>query len=190
MLRALTGEVIGIVDVNPALKGKTVDDARVLGTDDVLETLDRTVLLVNGIGSVGSTERRQSAFESAKAKGFTFATVVHPRSIVDAATVLEEGSQVFAGAIVQTGSLIGANTILNSGATIDHDCRIARHCHIAPGSVLSGHVSVGGGTHIGAGATVIQGVTIGAGCVVGAGSVVIGDLPTGSKVVGSPAKPL
>lgn len=190
MLRTLSREVVGLVDTNPALKNKKVDETRVLGADDVLDDLDRAILLVNGIGSVGSMERRRRAFEIAKARGFTFATVVHPRSIVDPVAVLEEGSQVFAGAIVQAGCVIGANAILNSGAIVDHDCRIGQHCHIAPGAVLSGNVSVGDATHIGVGATVIQGITIGADCVIGAGSVVIADVLVGSKVAGSPAKAL
>lgn len=188
MLKRAAVEVIGIVDARQDLKGRTIDDIPVIGPDSELENLDRSTVLVNGIGSTGNMQRRQAVFDAASARGFTFATVLHPSAFTEANAILESGVQIFAGAIVQSGCVIGANSILNTGAIIDHDSRIGRHCHVAPGVVLSGGVCVGDGTHLGAGSTVIQGIRIGANCVIGAGSVVIDDVPQGASVVGIPAK--
>jgi len=93
-----------------------------------------------------------------------------------------------AGAVVQAGCRIGENVIVNTRASIDHDCDIEAHAHVAPGAVLSGCVHVGERAHIGAGATVIQGLTIGAGAIVGAGAVVVDGIPDGVTVVGVPAR--
>ena len=185
-LRLLRVEIAGVVD--PALAG-TVLGAPVLGGDEVLDTLDRTgVRLVNGLGSVGLPGRREELFEHLKGKGFSFASVVHPAAVVAADVELGEGVQVMAGALVQTGSSIGANSIINTRASVDHDCRIGRHVHVAPGVTLSGNVTVGEGSHLGTGATAIQGVTIGAGALIAAGAVVVGEVAAGKKVRGVPAR--
>ena len=133
----------------------------VLGKDEaVFRRLPSKVRLVNGLGSVRATPKRQEIFEKFKNRGYVFMTVVHPSAVIAGDVVLEEGAQVMAGAVIQTGSRIGKNTIINTRVSVDHDCRIGAHVHLAPGVVLSGGVTVEDGTHIGTGAVVIQGVWI------------------------------
>ncbi len=77
-----------------------------------------------------------------------------------------------AGAVIQTGSKIGENTIINTRVSIDHDCCVGAHTHIAPGSVFSGGVTVGQGCHIGPGSVVIQGCCIAPGSFIRAQSLI------------------
>jgi len=93
-----------------------------------------------------------------------------------------------AGAVIQPGCAIGANTVVNTHTTVDHDCNLAGHVHLAPGAVLSGGVTVGEATHVGAGTTIIQGVRLGARVLIGAGSLVTQDMPDGVTAYGIPAK--
>jgi UDP-perosamine 4-acetyltransferase len=83
---------------------------------------------------------------------------------------------------------VGKNSILNTNASVDHDCLIANHVHIAPGATLSGGIRVGEGTLVGAGAVVIQSIEIGSQCVVAAGAVVIHDVAAYTRVAGVPAR--
>ena len=78
--------------------------------------------------------------------------------------------------------------IVNTGTIVEHDCRIGRHCHLAPGCALSGGVTVGDEVHLGTGTVCIQGVRVGAGSIAAAGSVVVGDIRPGQKIFGIPAK--
>ena len=93
-----------------------------------------------------------------------------------------------AGSVIQPGSVIGRNVIINTRTSIDHDCEISDHVHVAPGVTLSGKVKIAAGAHIGTGATVIQGINIGANSMIGAGAVVVSDVAGDSKVIGVPAR--
>jgi UDP-perosamine 4-acetyltransferase len=79
---------------------------------------------------------------------------------------------------------------VNTSSSIDHDCRIGAHVHVAPGVTLSGGVEVGDGTHIGTGACVIQRIRIASHCFVAAGAVVVRDVAMNAKVAGVPAREL
>lgn len=146
------------------------------------------VLLVNGLGSIATPERRAQLYLSWKERGYRFATLVHPSAVVAQGAALGEGSQVMAGAVIQPAARIAENCIINTRAAVDHDCRIGAHSHIAPGAVLSGDVRIGERVHVGAGAVVIQGLEIGPDSVVGAGAAVIDSVGAGMVVMGVPAQ--
>lgn len=179
----------GIADADAAKAGGTVMGVPVIGDDDaVLRLRPDEVELVNGLGSIGSTARRTALFTAFCSRGYRFATVVHPAAVVSPHAVLAEGVQVMAGAVIQVGARIGMDTIINTRASVDHDCLIGAHAHLAPAVTLSGGVTVGDEVHVGTGATVIQGIAIGRGSTVGAGSVVVKNVPEGITVYGVPAR--
>ncbi|OSM01807.1 putative hexapeptide transferase [Magnetofaba australis IT-1] len=160
-----------------------------LGDDDALERFaPDQVALLNGIGSVGDPSRRRRAHDAAAAQGFAFPVLTHPTAIIDPTALLSEGAQIMAGAIVQIGARIHAGALINTGARIDHHCFIGDHVHIAPGAVLCGQVTVETGAHVGAGATLIQGVRVGQDALVGAGAVVVGNVSSGMRTIGVPAR--
>lgn len=160
-----------------------------LGTDKIIgEYSPEEVDLVLGLGTIDISNVRHSIFEEMKKQGYSFATCIHPKTIISHTAILAEGTQVMAGAIIQPGAQIGENTIINTGAIIEHDCLIGPHVHIAPGTTLSGSVIIGTGSHIGTGSSIIQGVEIGKNTLIGAGSVVISNIGTNKKAFGVPAK--
>mgnify|MGYP006300049429 FL=1 len=163
----------------------------VIGDDrQIFKYAPDTVCLVNGIGSTSSTSLRRLVFEKFKSAGYRFATVVHSNAVVSQHTQLDEGVQIMAGAVIQAGVCIGINAIVNTRSSVDHDCIIGAHVHVAPGATLSGGVVIEDGVHIGTGSTVIQGICIGKESTVGAGAVVISHVNSNRKVVGIPAKEL
>jgi sugar O-acyltransferase (sialic acid O-acetyltransferase NeuD family) len=191
LLDALLGAgqtVQGLLDADASRHGTSVLGKPVLGDDSWLETAPpQTLQLVNGLGSNGLVTAKRSAFERAKAAGYTFATVQHPAAVVGRDVALGEGAQLLARAVVEAGSKLGANVTINTGAIVNHDCRLGDHVHVAPGAVVLGGVEVGEATHVGASAVILTRLKIGRDCVIGAGAVVVKNLPDGSTVAGVPA---
>jgi UDP-perosamine 4-acetyltransferase len=81
-----------------------------------------------------------------------------------------------AGAVIQSGTKVGQDSIINTGTLIDHDCKIADNCHLAPGVICSGGVIIGSNSHLGTGTIVTEFRSIGDNCTVAAGSVVFKDI--------------
>lgn len=141
--------------------------------------------LLNGIGNKATKDgpgltRRREIFEKFGRERFPNIRM-HP-------DLKERGIQRLHDVYIGPGCTVGDNVILNTRATVEHDCIIGAHCHVAPGAVLCGNVVVGEETHIGAGAIVKQGVKIGSRCVIGMGAVVLRDVPDGAVIVGNPAR--
>ncbi len=186
-IRAIT--VVGITSIELQDINKKLNGINVIGNDDtVFQYSSESVHLVNGIGFAGKTEKRRKLFEFFKDKGYSFARVIHPSAVISPDVQMDEGVQVMAGAVIQAGSKIKENSIINTKVSVDHDCVIGPHVHLAPGVTISGGVQVADDVHIGAGTTIIQGIRIGKKCLIGAGSLVLNDVKDGVTIFGVPAK--
>ncbi|MEL7564375.1 MAG: acetyltransferase [Dehalobacterium sp.] len=189
VLRLRKVEVIGFTDSKKPLILSSSLGMKYLGTDDIVLNYEpNRIQLVNGLGSVGKTEKRRQLFEKFKDRGYSFATLVHPSAIIAFDVALNEGVQVMAGAIIQSGCSIGENTIINTKVSLDHECNVGSHVHLAPGVTVSGGVKIDEGVHIGTGATVIQEVSIGKNSIIGAGALVLDSIPEGLTAFGIPAR--
>lgn len=187
LIQAAGFEVLGVCD--PVLSVQAVSSWRgikVLGGDEALEGLEpSSVGLVNGIGQLVEGTSRQRVFDGLKERGFLFPALRHPATWVDNSVILHEGVQVMAGAVIQADTVIGVNSIINTNASVDHDCTIGAHVHIAPAATLCGGVTIESYCFIGSGATVIQGLKVGESSVVGAGVALVRDLAKGHTVLGA-----
>ncbi|MXQ12903.1 acetyltransferase [Microvirga makkahensis] len=163
-----------------------------LGSDAALATIVAQRQLTHfivGIGSVrGGGTLRPKLFELALDAGLTPLTVIHPSATVARSASIGLGSVILAGAVVQPGVQLDSNVIVNTRASIDHDSRVGKHTHIAPGVTCSGNVSIGENSHIGTAATIIEGIAIGHAATIGAGAVVVRNCPDNATVYGVPAR--
>ena len=190
VLQAEGWRVAGYTD-SQAAAGDGIGDVLCLGTDAVLPEL-RASGVRRAIVALGDNELRDRLAKEVVALGFTLGNAVHPSAQISPSAVLGQGVAVMAGAVVNPDSVIGDNSVLNTCASVDHDCRIGRSVHIAPGAHLAGYVTVEDLVLIGVGSTVGRGrpLRLGERSIVGVGSVVIHDVDPNTLVVGSPARPL
>jgi sugar O-acyltransferase (sialic acid O-acetyltransferase NeuD family) len=187
LARAAGHPVMGICDPTLAADGiSRWADLDVLGDDGALDRLppDRVALAL-GIGQLVTGNLRERLYATWRARGYDFPALIHPSAWIAPDVVLCDGVQVMAGVVIQPGCAIGENSIVNTRAGVDHDCRIGRDVHVAPGATLCGTVTVEDGALIGAGATVIQGLRIGARAVVGAGVTLVRDLKPTATILGA-----
>lgn len=184
-------ELVGLIDLSESKTGRFVDGVEILGSEARLEEFYRGGVrhAFNGIGGISDTTMHAEVYHRIVRKGFEFVTVIHPKATVSKTVTIEAGSVLLAGVVVNAGSTIGANVILNTNATVEHECQIGDHVHVAPGAILAGNVKVGDHAHIGAGAIIRQGIVIESRAIVGAGAVVVKNVSAGTCVVGVPARP-
>lgn len=184
-------EVVGLIDCGG--RGRSTLGVPVIGTDDDLPRLISTMAITHfivGVGTVrGGCTLRPRLLAQAVEAGLHPFTAIHPSAIVARSAEIGPGSAIMAGAVIQPRVRIGANVIINTRASIDHDCVIADHVHVAPGVVCSGGVQIGERAHLGTGSIVVGNLRIGACATVGAGSTLICDCPPDTTVYGSPARP-
>ncbi|ALU43233.1 NeuD/PglB/VioB family sugar acetyltransferase [Pseudoalteromonas rubra] len=138
--------------------------------EDVLNYDKHQVELVNGIGAMPYKSLRQKIYKRFKKDGYKFAQVIANSANISANVRLAEGVQIMQNAVVCIGSSVGENSIVNTSSTIDHDCSIGMHCHIAPGVTMSGQVRIEDGVHVATGASIINNITIGENAIVGVGA--------------------
>ena len=148
----------------------------------------KNCLLVFGIGTISSTEMKQSRIELLTKAGFDFISVIAKTSVISRSANIHVGAQVFEGAIVNSFATVDSHSVVNTGAILEHGVRVGKYSHVAPGAVVCGNSKIGTGTHIGANSTVLQNIQIGSNCTIGAGAVVTRDVPSGTTVFGVPAR--
>jgi UDP-3-O-[3-hydroxymyristoyl] glucosamine N-acyltransferase len=108
--------------------------------------------------------------------------------------VIDDDVEIQALTHVDRGTL--GDTIIRRGAKIDNSCHIAHNADIGEDSMVVAHAMLGGSIAIGARSWVgpstalRDGLTIGEDSFVAMGALVMRDLPAGSRVMGSPARPI
>ena len=177
-------QVVAVLDDDPALWGKSFATLTIDGPIQKIERVRADAALI----AIGDNRARRDVYARVETLGVPFVNALHPRAMIARDVQIGAGVVAFANVVVNTGSRIGDNVILNTACSVDHDCVIGVHAHIAPGVHLAGTVTIGEGTLLGIGSIAIPNVTIGEWVTVGAGSVVTQDIPSRVAVVGAPAR--
>ncbi len=138
------------------------------------------------IAGIISTKRR-GLVDVMTARGFAFAAVRHPTSIVSPRATIGPGALVGAGAIVSANTRVGPHVIVNRGANVAHDVHLGAFATVGPNAVVAGAVVIGPRAWVGVGAVVRDHLSIGEGAVIGAGAVVVKPVAAHTMVTGSPA---
>lgn len=124
--------------------------------------------------------RRDRYFEG-KARGYNYASFIHPSCVIDA-NEIGEHCFILAGTVIEPYTTIGNNTVVWGRTYMGHHTVVADHCFISGEIVLGAETRVGERSFLGIRAGTIPGITIGDGCLVSAGAFVTKSIPPGSVV--------
>lgn len=138
--------------------------------------------------AIGDNRIRAEVASKLEGIGFAIVKAISPHASVSEGADIGKGVAVMPGAVINSGSIIDDFAIVNTCASVDHDCKVGKFSHIAPGSRLTGNVNVGNYAFIGSGSVVIPGIVIGQGAIIGAGSVVLRNIESEAIVAGVPSK--
>jgi len=137
---------------------------------------------------IGDNNLREKTGQLILQKNKNIVSVIHPDARVSKNINMGVGVFIARNGSVNPLAEIKDFAILNTGCIVEHECKIGKAAHIAPGAVLAGNVSIGNRTFVGANSVIKQGIVIGDDVIIGAGSVVLRDVPNNSKIAGNPAK--
>lgn len=135
--------------------------------------------------AIGNNLVRKNLIKKLNLKWYT---AIHPASVIDSTSIIDEGTCIMANAVVNSSSHIECHSIINTGAIVEHDCKVGKYCHLSPNSVICGTVVLGDNVHLGAGSTIINNVKITSNVILGAGCCVVDDIEDEGTYVGIPAK--
>ncbi len=184
-LRFSGWRVVGCTDFDSGIDA--VAGAKLLGADDLLPEIYAAGVRF-AFPALGGNALRERKGHELRQIGFDLPNAVGPFAAVSPSARIGVGVAIFAGAVINAESVVEDFAIINTNASVDHDCRIGRAAHVAPGSALAGCVTVGERSFVGAGTSVIPGIVIGEDAVIGAGSVVVRNVPSNTTALGVPAR--
>lgn len=140
------------------------------------------------IVAIGNPAVRKKIQTNLETHHATFATLVHPQSIIAPNVTLGSGTVIMAGAVINTNTQIGRGCIINTSASVDHDCMLEDYVHVAVGAHIAGTVHIGTETWVGMGANIINNLSVCSGCTIGAGATVIKNIISPGTYIGIPAQ--
>ena len=186
-----TYQVVCFIDDNLEAYNKIFNGIPVKGLEETREQFPNASV----VGGIGSPQIRQRIMEKASAIGFSFETIIHPRTERSEWIKIDDGTVICAGNILTTNILLGRHVQLNLDCTVGHDVILKDYATLAPGVHISGCVHLGQRVYVGTGAVIINGtqdkpIIIGDDAIIGAGACVTKSVSRGETVVGVPAKPL
>lgn len=165
------------------------------------ETIDNGILYKSIPSSIVSNEENLKYFiaigDNLTRKKFStqlgipidkYATIIHPKAIVDSKSFIKQGSLIMGAAVLQADSIVGYHSIVNSNAVVEHDTVIEDFVHIGPSTTVTGNCFISKYAFLGAGSVLVPKVTIGKHTIIGAGSVVTKSISDNTIAYGNPAK--
>jgi acetyltransferase-like isoleucine patch superfamily enzyme len=127
-------------------------------------------------------EFRRDRYLEGKARGYSFASFIHPRCIVYAKEIGEH-CFILPGTVIEPCTTIGNNVIIWGGSYVSHHCVLGDHCFLSGCTGIGAATRIGERCFVGAMVGTLPGLTIGDGCFLSAGCAFIAkDIPSGSIV--------
>lgn len=182
-----TYEILGFLDDEPSRQGVEICGFPVLGSLAIAKEIPHA-LFVNGIGSPRSYLSKQAMIEGLGLDRTRFATIIHPTAVISSSATIGCGSVVLANCTICSNVHIGDHVMMLPNCVLGHDTHVHDYSTFAANVTVSGSVSIGLSCYLGGGSSIREYTHLGDQVLLGMGAVLIRDAPTGSTMVGNPAR--
>lgn len=144
------------------------------------------------LGYGGMNKGRADKFNEIKAKGYRFASYVHPSTIAPPETKIGDNCFILAGQCVDRDVVIGDNVTIWSACHLGDRSRIADHAWLSSHVCLNGDVVVGERCFLASNCCISPGVILAEKSFIGANALISQNTKVGAVHVipGTPAQPM
>ena len=183
-----TYNVIGFIDDDVSLHGKSFFNISVIGDFDYL--LTNISKETNVFVPIGNNAVRARLLAKLKDEGYPTPNYIHPTTNIHSSVeVADRGVYILQGTIIMPLSKLEEGVMISAGTVISHHTTIKKGVFISFGVNVGASMTLEDRAYLGIGCTIMTGVkTVGANSLIGAGAVIIRDVPDGATVVGNPGK--
>jgi acetyltransferase EpsM len=180
--------ILGWIDNDQKKVGKYFFGIKVLGTPEILNTIDKSNLfLINNITRDGVT-RQQTTITLLKFN-IPFLNLIHPKINLTNVTI-GTGVIIHEDVYIEENCEINDYCAISVKTSIAHESKIGRFSFLATNVTISGKVNIGEAVTIWTSATITPRLMIGNNVKIGAGSVVLNNIENDFTVYGNPARKL
>ncbi len=180
-------QVVGILDDNKDMHGKSLEGVRVLGPLDMLGDYP-DLRIVLGIGTYANRTTLPEVIARLGLPLERYVTLVHPSAKV------YDSARIGYGAIIHAGCIIGNETEVGSFAKVIWNAVVGARNVIGQGTTICPQaatgvdVRIGPFSFLGIASAIADGVTIGPMNAVGMGTIITRDTPPGAFSFGNPPR--
>lgn len=101
-----------------------------------IDDIEKFIEYENAFCGIGNNQFRGIIIERLHKAGYKVPVLIHPTAYISVSAVIDEGTVVEPKAIVNAHSIVKAGSIISVGAIVDHDVVIGRCAHINSGSIV------------------------------------------------------
>lgn len=186
-----TYNLLGFLDDNISLHGKSVNGFVVMGGVDQLASLKEKFGLICVFVPIGKNQLREELLSKAVSLGYKIPSFVHPSCNIHESVEIGQGVYILPESNIMPFTIIEDFCMISMGVNIAHHVKLGRSVFLSQGVNVGASICIDNRVFCGIGSTLMTGVeSIGEDSLIGAGAVVIQNVPKNVKMVGNPAKPL
>jgi sugar O-acyltransferase (sialic acid O-acetyltransferase NeuD family) len=138
--------------------------------------------------AVGEPSARQKLFQKLIDEDIKLTNLIDPTAIISPTSKIGKGTIICEFSTIHTGVELGYNTLIQPFCDIGHEIKVGNHTVLSPYCVPGGGTVIGDRVFVGMQSCIKEQLTIGDDAIVGMGSVIFRDVPSGSTVIGNPAR--
>lgn len=188
--RKHTYDVVGVLDDDKALHGKSLLDVPVLGGIEEAAKLTNNYKFIFGIGSMRTRMNRHDILKKTGLPSDCFESIIHPHTTIDPTARIGPGCIIHHGVAIGNHvalkgfNVVAVNSALGPNSCLEEMAMVTSLCLVLSGS------RIGKNSFIGAASCVTENIVIEKGCFIGVGSVVTRSVTAGSYGIGNPFRVL